>query len=146
MDYEQFDGEFRRVLDCAARLSSAELSAEIERLRGLAAQIADPRDRRDAENDIASLASVLSVRELPPSTPAEIEAGRVHSRAIAGGGTPEDRIARAEAGMAEISRIAGAVDPSEKAGILELNESLYLVVTALRAAAGPERQSPSHER
>jgi hypothetical protein len=131
MEYDDFDVEYRRVLDGAAGLSAEALAAEIDRLRGLAAQITDPADRRDADNEIASLASVLSVGDLPLSSPAEIEAGRVHSRAIADGGTPEERIARAQAGMAEISRIAAAADPAERAGIIELNESLAMLVLAL---------------
>jgi hypothetical protein len=132
MEYDDFDVEYRRVLDGAAGLSAEALAAEIDRLRGLAAQITDPADRRDADNEIASLANVLSVGDLPPSSPAEIEAGRVHSRAIADGGTPEERIARAQAGMAEISRIAAAADPAERSGIIELNESLAMLVLALK--------------
>jgi hypothetical protein len=132
MEYDDFDVEYRRVLDGAAGLSAEALAAEIDRLRGLAAQITDPADRRDADNEIASLASVLSVGDLPLSSSAEIEAGRVHSRAIADGGTPEERIARAQAGMAEISRIAAAADPAERAGIIELNESLAMLVLALK--------------
>lgn len=133
MDYERFDVEYRRVLDAAAKLSTAALAGEIDRLRGLAAQITDPIDRRDAGNDIATLGDVLVASDdMPPSSAAAIEAERVHSLAIADGGTPEERIARAEAGMAEISRIAASADPSERAGIVELNESLYLLVLPLR--------------
>jgi hypothetical protein len=132
MDYEQFQAEYRQVLDGASELSTAALAAEIDRLRGLAAQLSDPVDRRDADSAVASLDDVLSVDELPPSSPAVIEAERVHSIAIADGGTPEERIARARAGMAEISRIAASADPADQTGILELNESLYMLVLALK--------------
>ena len=48
MNYEQFDAEYRRVLDAADQLSTPALAAEIERLRGLAGSLTDPSARRDA--------------------------------------------------------------------------------------------------
>lgn len=133
MEYDDFDAEYRRILDVAARLSDEALTAEVERLRGLASQLADPTDRRDADDDIASLAGVLSPTGVPPASPIVIEAERVHSAAGAPGGTPAERIARARAGMQEIGRLAATANPAERAGILELNESLLLLVTALES-------------
>ncbi|MFC5267419.1 hypothetical protein ACFPJ1_35340 [Kribbella qitaiheensis] len=72
-----------------------------------------------------------------------MEAIRVHAAARAAGGTPQERIARAEAGMAEIGRIAEAAGPSEEAAIMNLNESLYMLSTALQPtdATAPTRSS-----
>jgi hypothetical protein len=60
-----------------------------------------------------------------------MEAIRIHTQAGASDGTPAERIARAEAGMAAIGRIAETAPPAEQASILDLNESLYMSILAL---------------
>ena len=60
-------------------------------------------------------------------------AGRVQGLAAANDGTLAERIARLEAGMEEIGRIADTADPSEKGAILDYNESLYMLKTALES-------------
>ncbi|WP_427886669.1 hypothetical protein ACQHIV_28185 [Kribbella sp. GL6] len=131
MEYAEFEVEYNRVLDDAPGLSDAALAAEINQLRRLAAQLGDVVDRRDANSAVEALAGVLAVGWPPAASAVEIEAERVHAIANADGGTAHERIARAGAGMAEISRLAATADPADKAGILELNESLVLLIQAL---------------
>jgi hypothetical protein len=143
MDYEQFKTEYRTVFDAIdGDRPSADFAPDVARLKALAATIEDPADRRSAENRIATIEDVLSYGEGPPMSPAMVQAVRVHAAASAAGGTPQERIARAEAGMAEIGRIAEAgmaeigriaeaAGPSEEAAIMNLNESLYMLSTAL---------------
>ncbi|NIK55057.1 hypothetical protein [Kribbella shirazensis] len=135
MNYDDFDAEYRRVLGIADELPTDALAREIERLRVLAGGLADVADRRRAGNGIAMLDDILGYDEQPAASPAMAEAERAHALASADGGTDEERIARAEAGMAEISRIAQTADPSERTAILALNESLYMLILALRPDA-----------
>ncbi|GAB2665497.1 hypothetical protein [Kribbella swartbergensis] len=134
MDYDQFRAEYDVVFDVLDdEVLPDWLPGAIARLKELAAAIDDPADRRSAENDIAAAEGVLAEgAEGPPVSAAMMEAIRVHTAAGANGGTPAERIARAEAGMAEIGRIADTAPPSEQAAILDLNESLYMLVLSLR--------------
>ena len=76
--------------------------------------------------------TALGYDEEPADSPAVIEAERIHSLASADDGTDEERIARAENGMAEIARIAQTAEPADRMDILALNESLYMLVLALK--------------
>lgn len=132
MDYQEFRAEFDpvyAVLDGPAL--PAWLPAAVARLKELAATIEDPSGRRSAENRIADLEGVLDAgSDGPPISPAMMAAIRVYSQAGTTTGTPAERTARAEAGMAEIGRIAEA-NPAEEASIMELNESLYTLILSL---------------
>ncbi|WP_427886671.1 hypothetical protein ACQHIV_28190 [Kribbella sp. GL6] len=132
--YQAFRAEYQRVFDVLDSQTLPDwLPAAIARLKELAADIEDPTDRRTAQNQIASIEDILD-EELdgPPTSSAMMEAIRVHSRAGRGEGTPAERIARAEAGMAVIGEIAEA-NPSEEASILDLNEPLYMLILSLRS-------------
>lgn len=131
MDYEQFDTEYQTVFDALdGDKPSADFAPDVARLKELAATLESPMDRRSAENRIADLESILAETG-EPTSPAMLEAIRVHSAATAADGTPAERIARAEAAMAEIGRIAEAAGPGEEAAIMNMNESLYKLVLAL---------------
>lgn len=136
VDYEAFRAEYKPVFDVLdAKTLPDWLPAAIARLKELAASIEDPGDRRTAENQIASIEDILDEEmDGPPISEAMMEAIRVHSAAGASHGTPAERIARAEAGMAAIGRIAEA-NPSEEASIMNLNESLYMLVLSLQPPA-----------
>jgi hypothetical protein len=133
MNYDEFDAEYRRVLGVADELHTDVLARGIERLRVLADGLANVAERRKADNGIAMLEDILGYDEQPAASPAMAEAERAHTLASADGGTDEERIARAEAGMAEIARIAQTADPSQRTGILALNESLHMLILALRS-------------
>jgi hypothetical protein len=136
MDYEEFQADYDRVLDTSDKVPLPELAASIERLRGLAQTFTDPDERFSAENDVATLEGIYAYGvedEEDPLSAAMTAAGRVQSLAAANDGTTAERIARLEAGMEEIGRIADSADPSEKGAILDYNESLYMLKTALES-------------
>jgi hypothetical protein len=141
MDYEQFRTEYQQVFDSIDNQPAAHFAPDLDRLRSMAAAIDSPVDRRTAENQIATIEGVLSYDDEPPLSPAMVEAVRAHARGNAADGTPAERIARAEAAMAEIGRIADAADPAEQASILDMNESLSMLITALEPE--PQRSSPA---
>jgi hypothetical protein len=133
MNFEQFDVEFRRVLEAVeSGAADAELSVEIERLRGLAGQIADPADRKDAGHDIEMIEDILAT---PPSEPVSAvmqAARRAYAEAVRYDGTPEERIERVQHGIDELDLLAGQADEEDRASIYGLNESLYLLISGLR--------------
>jgi hypothetical protein len=136
MDYEEFQADYDRVLDTSDQVPLPELAASIERLKTVAQILTDPKQRINAENDIATLEGIYAYGvedEEDPLSAAMTAAGRVQSRAAANDGTTAERIARLEAGMEEIGRIADTADPSEKGAILDYNESLYMLRTALES-------------
>jgi hypothetical protein len=133
MDHEQFDAEYRRVLEAAgAGEDSATLAAEVVRLRALAGTLTDAADRRDAGDRIATIEDVLSYDSQSLSA-AMGEAIRVLGVAGADGGTRAERVQRAKAGMDEIARLSAGADRAEQAAILELNESLAMLIDALES-------------
>lgn len=137
MSYEQFKAEYQRVFDSIESQPAAHFAPDVARLKVTAAAIESPADRRTAQNQIATIEDVLAYDNEPPLSPAMANAIRAHARASAAGGTNEERIARAEAGMAEIGRIADAAEPAEQAAILEMNESLYMLITSFEPSGSP---------
>jgi hypothetical protein len=68
MDYEEFRAEWQKAMDAAGSFSLSDaMSAEVDRLKGLAASFADPDDRDDAGEMIATLEDVLSYEREPMS-------------------------------------------------------------------------------
>ncbi|MGZ0149402.1 hypothetical protein ACXJJ3_20225 [Kribbella sp. WER1] len=135
MDYEAFRAEYEPVFDVlGAKALPDWLPAAIAHLKELAATIDDPADRRSAEFDIADIESIAAEDSTgEPSSPAMMAAMRVYSDAAANHGTPAERIARLEVGMAEIGRISDTAPPTERAPLLGLNESLYMLVLSLQS-------------
>jgi hypothetical protein len=136
MDYEEFQADYDRVLDTSDKVPLPELAASIERLKALAETLSDPDQRFSAGNSIASLEDIYAdgvEDEQNPISAAMTAASRVQSLAAANDGTLAERIARLAAGMEEIGRIADTADPSEKGAILDYNESLYMLMTALES-------------
>jgi hypothetical protein len=129
MNFEQFEADYQRVFDSVESQPAAHFAPEIARLKALAADLEDVRERTEAENLIADLEGVLEY-DAEPLSPAMAEAVRAHAIADAATGTPAERIARLEAGMEEIARIAATAEPAEQAAILEMNESLYLLIAS----------------
>jgi hypothetical protein len=137
VDRRAFEAEYQKVFDRAfsGDLDDLAFAVEIERLWALARTVDDDDDRRMAGNDVAGLESALKYGGGSLSE-AESAAAVALARAGDTAGSPADRIARAEAGMNEIARIADqARTYEEKQAILEMNESLAMLVSSLRGGA-----------
>jgi hypothetical protein len=135
MEYEQFYAEYARVVEAVmAGLSLEPLTVEVGRLRQLADGVDDLADREEAGHAGAMLESVLALEPGPAPSAAVLAADEAYSRATASDGTAAERIARAEAGIEEIGRIAMTADPDEQSDIRQLNESLHLLVGALKGS------------
>ncbi|WP_460666655.1 hypothetical protein [Kribbella swartbergensis] len=134
MDYDGFDAEYGRVLEAAGSLEPAELAVEVERLRALVESVQPPADQEAARLLMSSLDSALSA-EQPPLSDAMSAAFRVHREARTAQGSAAERIERLEFGIAEIGRIAETAEPAERGRILDLNESLSMLLESLRITA-----------
>lgn len=156
MDYEGFDSEYGRVLAAAGALDAASLTVEVARLRALADAVHPPADQEAAQRLLLSLDNALST-DKPALSESMSAALRVHRQARTTQGSPEERIARLRAGIAEIGEIAEAADPngarqgdhatgaqeggqgSEKGRILELGESLSVLLESVRLTLDDKR-------
>jgi hypothetical protein len=135
VDYEQFDGEFRRVLDAVTEgVEDRELRVRVGELRGMAEAIADAEDRKSAGFDIQMLEDIL---DSPPAAPVSEVMQAVNAAyrlAVQYDGTPAERVGRVERGIEELSRLAQGADEDDRDQIYGLSESLYMLLSALRGA------------
>ena len=90
------------------------------------------RDRERAGWDVAMLDDLLEHEDGPSPSADMVKALKAYSAAVSDEGTVEERVARAAKGIEEIERIAEVADPEEELSIGSLNESLYLLVGALK--------------
>ncbi|MFI5732613.1 hypothetical protein ACIA49_21015 [Kribbella sp. NPDC051587] len=141
MDYEQFKVESEKVWDVLdEKVLPPTLPDDIARLKELAATIEDPKERWRAEGRIESIEGILREGEQGKQEPwsdAMNEAIRVHLEATTDeSGTVAERVARLDAAMVAIGRIADTAPPDEAYAIVEMNESLHMLMTALDPDAG----------
>jgi hypothetical protein len=139
LSYAEFDAEYGRLLAAAGGMDDAMLASELTRMRALQWQLADESERELAAASLATLEDVLTVTS-EPSSDAMVRAVAALSRAGDERGTPRERVVRARAGMDEIARIAETADPAERTAILDMTESLAMLIDALEPDAdrGPE--------
>jgi hypothetical protein len=138
MDYDGFDAEYGRVLEAAGSLEPAVLAVEVERLRALADSVQPPADQEAARLLMTSLDSALG-NEQPPISDAMAAAIRVHRQARTAQGTADERIEQLRTGIAEIGRIAATADADEQGRILDLNESLSMLLESVQITAARGR-------
>lgn len=130
MDYDEFFVQYKDAYDLwtFGRLDLDGALAELQRLRETARSI-EPADKREAaEYLLAQWANQTS----PQAEERMARATAVLERASADDGTIDQRRARAEAGIVEITGIADeTTDVAERYAILGLNESLAKLIDAL---------------
>jgi hypothetical protein len=143
VEYAEFDAERRRIARSWGReiTDPEHLAAAVERLREQAATVPLEADRDRAMRYLATLDGLVTEAGEPESEPVR-RASDVLLQASGPDGTPAERRARAEAGMAEIARIAAATaTPGERDAVLEMNESLAGI--AASADEGTDRDGPA---
>ncbi|ADB30541.1 hypothetical protein Kfla_1440 [Kribbella flavida DSM 17836] len=133
MEYDEFDAERMRVVRAWGReITDPEvLAAEVERLRELASTVHGERDRARAGRHLVALDQLVEEARNPVDE-ALVRASDVMQRAADPSGTPAERRARAEAGLAEIGRIADeASSVGVRDAVLDLNETLAEILDML---------------
>jgi hypothetical protein len=130
MDYDEFFAQYKGAheLWTFGRLEVDGALAELDRLRAIAQSI-EPADKREtAQYLLTQWANEMS----PQADERMSRATAILTRAGADDGTPAERKARAEAGIAEITSIADETrDIGEQYAILGLNETLAKLIDAL---------------
>ncbi|WP_427886675.1 hypothetical protein ACQHIV_28205 [Kribbella sp. GL6] len=137
MEYAEFEVEYKRLSELIMSGRSDQIQpADITRLRALASQIDDEDDREDALLEVSGTEYVLA-QGPDDEPPSEIvrQARAVYAEADRNDGTAAERLARAEAGMRELERIAQAGDPDERRAIGSLEHTLMMLIGALRNEA-----------
>ena len=144
MDYEALRAEHdalrRQFLD--GDLEPAELVAEAVMLRSRTAELADPEDKDRIEAQLDALERLATYGESPAGAAPRPDAATSRATealqwARQDTGTTEERIARAERGIAEIRRIAAdATNSRERMAILRSTDLLARLASSLRGG-GP---------
>jgi hypothetical protein len=138
MDYGEFDAARRRIVHAWGReiTDPQVLAAAVDHLRGQAATIPDEAAQAKAFRYLKILDDLVVEARTPESETVR-RASDVLLRASIPGGTPAEQRARAEAAIAEITRIAYAAPTiGERDAALEMNESLVETIDVLDQ--GPE--------
>lgn len=150
MEYAEFDAERRRIVRAWGREISdpEQLAAAVDRLREQAESVPG-QDQARALRHLQTLDDLVTETRAPESETVR-RAADVLTQASRPGGTAAERRTRAEAGMAEISRIADAAPSvAERDAALEMNESLAETVAswdgreAPALAGRPEAEDPA---
>jgi hypothetical protein len=139
MDYAEFDTERRRITHAWGReITSADgLATAVDDLREQAASIPDAAGRTRATRYLENLDALVAEARTPESETVRA-AGDVLLEASRTDGTADEIRARAEAGIAEITRIADqAPTVGERDAVLEMNETLAETLAVLDSAEHP---------
>jgi hypothetical protein len=131
VEFGDFHEQFTRVHDGwnAGRVDTAAASAEIARLRSLLPGLPES-DRAIAEFNLNDFEAALKpeAQDRMARAAAALEAANVPD------GTVDERIARVEAGLREVTAIGMESDnPNEQHAIIEMNESLATLLDLLQA-------------
>jgi hypothetical protein len=133
MNYGEFDAARRWIVRAWGRQITHpdQLALAVSQLRAQAATIADEADRAKAIRYLKTLDDLVAEARTPESETVR-RASDVLLWASSPDGTPTERRARAEAGIAEITRIAAAAPTlAERDAALEMNESLAETIDVL---------------
>ena len=133
MEYGDFDAARRRIVGAWGTeiTDPEELAAAVEQLREQAAFVDGDADRAKAFRYLSTLDDLVLEARTPESVPVR-QASDVMMRASRPEGTAAERRARAEAGMAEIARIAYAAPTvGERDAALEMNETLVQIIAMI---------------
>ncbi|NIK55058.1 hypothetical protein [Kribbella shirazensis] len=135
MEYAEFEAEYKRVSEVILNgRGGRDLTADVARLRVLAAQIDDEDDREDALLEVSGIEYVLAQGPGEPPTENILQARKAYAEADRNDGTPAERLARAEQGIQALMRIQNAT-PDEKAAIGSMEHTLRMLAGALRLVA-----------
>ncbi|MEU4396500.1 hypothetical protein [Kribbella sp. NPDC023855] len=138
MEYDEFFAQYKRAHDewSFGKLDAAGASAALARLQELVPSV-EPSDKQQfADYLLRQWANETSVQ----ADDRMARAMAVLARASADEGTLAERLARAEAGIAEITGIANeTTDVAERYAILGLNETLATTIDTAERPGRPGR-------
>lgn len=130
MEYDEFFARYRPAYESWSfgRMDRAAAARELAGLRALVPSIEPSRQRELA----GYLLDQWEAETSPEAIDRTNRATAALARASRDGGTEAERIDRARAGIAEITRIADeATDPAERQAIAGMTELLAMIIDAL---------------
>ncbi|NIK62188.1 hypothetical protein [Kribbella shirazensis] len=148
MDYAEFDAERRRIVRAwGESITDPEaLAAAVDGLRDQAGTIQDHAAQARALRSVENLDDLVTEARTPESEYVR-RASDVLLESTPPEGTRAEQRARAEAGMAEIARIAAeAPTAGERDAVLEMNEPLAMIVAAHEDSGRTGDAAPSPHR
>ncbi|MGW6200642.1 hypothetical protein ACWF0M_31155 [Kribbella sp. NPDC055110] len=131
VDFDAVDGQIRELSASLRGADEAAVSAEVERLKALAEQIADERSRRLALIRVEKLPALIRGPQ-PGTSPQYWRAASVVAQAISDKGSAGERIAHAERAKAEVAELSRQAPRRESMTILRMNSSLVRLIQRLR--------------
>jgi hypothetical protein len=130
---ETIEAELRRLLDDLRGAPPEVVQAETERLRALAQQIQDERDRERALFRAGQLPRLLAGPAVPTSEQFR-RAEALFAQAVASEEPPQDRIPQIERIIEQIGVLAGQAPVREAGAIRRLTSPLSRLVDNLRTS------------
>ena len=133
----QYDDVDKQVLALADSLQGADVAtvaAEVARLKALAEQIGNERDRRLATIRAEKLPELINGAP-SPSSPEFSRASMLLAQVLADKGSAAEQIAHAERVTTEIGELARQAPPREFRTILRLNSTLKRLIDRRRREA-----------
>ena len=132
VDFDAVDGQIRELSKSLRGADEATVSAEVERLKALAEQIADERSRRLALIRVEKLPQLIRGPR-PGTSPEYWRAARLVTDVVNGKGSAAERIAHAERAKTEIAELSRQAPQRESMTILRMNSSLVRLIQRLRS-------------
>jgi hypothetical protein len=123
VDYDTFDAQLLQLADSLRGSDEATIAAEIVRMKPLAEQIEDERDRRLALIRVDKLPELVNGAQ-PGTSPEFNRATTLVGQVLADKSSPTERIAHAERAKAEIAALSKQAPPRESMTILRMNSTL----------------------
>jgi hypothetical protein len=131
VDFDTFDAQLLELADSLRGADEATMAAEIVRMKALAEQIEDERDRRLAMIRVDKLPELANGAQ-PGTSPQYWAAARLLAQAISDKGSPAERIAHAERAKTEIAALSKQAPVRESMTILKMNSTLARWIERLR--------------
>jgi hypothetical protein len=137
MDDTDLEDELARLRQdlTTGMVEPADAGAELADLTARTAELTDITRRGRAERELTALRRVVGYAAAvgPGDHASVVRASEVLVAASAPGGSADERIRRAEHGLAQLNRIAEqTTDPGDHAAVLELNAGLIRLIGAIR--------------
>ncbi|MGW5193533.1 hypothetical protein ACWEOO_30075 [Kribbella sp. NPDC004138] len=135
--YDDVDAQVLSQADALRGADEATVAAEVDRLKALAEQIPDERDRRLALIRAAKLPELINGAPAPTS-PEFARASMLLAQVLGNKGSAADQIAHAERVKTEIAELSRQAPPRESRTILRLNSTLKRLIERRRREAADD--------
>ncbi|MEU8221855.1 hypothetical protein [Kribbella sp. NPDC048915] len=129
--YDEVKEQVRRLAESLQGADEATITAEVERLEGLAEQIPDERSRALALIRVRKLPDLVRGPQ-PGNSPQYRRAANLVTQVVNDQGTPAEQVEHAERAITEIGELARQAPQRERGTILRMNSTLKRLIERRR--------------